>query len=85
MELRDLADLAGLALVLAMLVVGMQLCEWGLAADLPEPDDVDSVEVPSSVDVRVQGGGVRARRAAALAAERRRAAESRSPAPEPGR
>ena len=77
MELRDHLDLAGLVLVLAMLVLGLQLFEWGLAADHAEPDAVDSVEVPNSVDVRVQGGGVRARRAAALDAERRLAAEPR--------
>jgi len=80
--LRDLADLAGITLVLAMIVGGIQLLEWGLAADQTEPPEVDSVEIPNPVDVRVQGAGMlRPRRARALAAERRLAAEpKREPA-----
>jgi hypothetical protein len=78
--LRDVADFVGIALVLAGIVGGLQLLEWGLAADQTEPDAVDSVEIPNPVDLRLQGGGVRARRARALEAERH-AAQVRPPAP----
>lgn len=75
MGLRELADFAGIGAVLVLYLGGLQLLEWGLAADLPEPPEVDSVEVPNSVDDRVQGGGLRAARARALALEWRLAAE----------
>lgn len=71
MGLRELGDFVGIAAVLVLYLGGMQLLEWGLAADLPEPDEVDSVEVPNSADVLRGGSGVRARRARALDAERR--------------
>jgi hypothetical protein len=65
--LRLLADTAGIALVLAAIVGAIQCLEWGL--DPVEPDEVDSFELPNSVEARVQGAGVRARRARTLAAE----------------
>ena len=71
MGLRELVDCVGIAAVLGLLLVGLQLMEWGSAADHAEPPEVDSVEVPSAVDVRVQGGGVRPARARALALQRR--------------
>lgn len=69
MGLRELADFAGIVAVLVLYLGGLQLLEWGLTADLPEPPEVDSVEVPNSVDDRIQGGGARAARARALALE----------------
>ncbi len=71
MGLREIAEFAGIVAVLGTLLVGLQLIEWGSAAELPEPTEVDSVELPSPVDVRVGGAGVRAVRARALSRERR--------------
>lgn len=86
MGLRDLGELIGIIAVLALHVGGLQLLEWGLAADRAEPAEVDSFEVPNSVDARVQGGGVRAARARALAAELRlRTDPPDELAPEPAR
>lgn len=69
--LRDLWEAIGAALLLATILGGLQLLEWGLAAEPAEPPEVDSVEIPNPVDARVQGAGLRSQRARALAAERR--------------
>lgn len=71
MGLREIGECLGIAAVITMLWLGLQLIEWGSAAGPTEPPEVDAVELPNPVDVRVQGPGARARRARTLAAELR--------------
>lgn len=70
MVLREIADAAGMAVILASIVLSVQLLEWA-AVEPVEPDEVDSYELPNPIDVSVQGPGVRAVRARLLDARLR--------------
>lgn len=67
---------AGYVVTMGVLFLGLAvavdcIARWRDEDDAPEPDEVDGVELPNVIDLRVQGGSLRSARARLAEAERR--------------